>query len=294
MESLPSPAARVALRIARCKELDRARDQLGHPCHQIVALQPDPRIAPDRFQVPEAWAGKIETGRLVFVSSNPSISEDGVSYAANSPEDYPRHSWDDRRISDFISRRFDPEARWAQDDKFMRQDGTYAAKKVAFWSRARKRAGELIDEAVPERDYAMAEVVHCKSHHEKGVKSAAPLCFLLYFEEVMRLSVAPLVVVVGAKARDLLTQRLALGTGFGSMNTVSADEEENIAARHLGGRERVVLYLGHLTGMSPNNTFALRYPKRLEELRALARGELSVDAFSATLPASKRDCPDTP
>lgn len=222
----------------------------------------------------------------MFVSSNPSISEDCASHKASAPEDYPRHSWDDERIVDFITRRFAPEASWAQDDKFFCQDGTYAPKKVAFWSRARRRAGELVDDAVPERDYAMVEVVHCKSHHEKGVKSAAPVCFVLHFEEVMRLSTASLVVVAGAKARDLLAERLALGAGFGSRTTVGVQEEANIAVRRLGGRERVLLYLGHLTGMTPNNTFPLRYPKRLEDLRALVGGELSVEAFAATLPPS--------
>jgi hypothetical protein len=177
---VPSPAARVALQIARCKELESARDQLSHPCHKVVALQPDPRLEPEEFQVPEAWAGNIQTARLVFVSSNPSISEDGASHGASAPEDYPRYSWDDGRVIDFITRRFDPEAGWVQGDKFLCQDASYAAKKVAFWSRARKRAGELIDDAAPESDYAMVEVVHCKSHREKGVKYAAPVCFLLH------------------------------------------------------------------------------------------------------------------
>jgi hypothetical protein len=99
---------------------------------------------------------------------------------------------------------------------------------------------------------------------------------------------APLVVVVGAKARDLLTDRLALGGGFGSKTTVGVHEEANIALRRLGGRERVLLYLGHLTGMTPNNTFALRYPKRLEELRALVQGGLTVETFAATLRPPKQ------
>jgi hypothetical protein len=178
----------VALRIARCEEIDRARDEEGHPCQRIVELQPDRRTSPDEFQVPEGWAGNIESARIVFVSSNPSISDDAATHVSASPEDYPRDSWGDSRIADFITHRFDAEKNWTQADRFLCKDGTYASREVAFWSRVRKRARELVDLATPERDYVMTEVVHCKSHKEIGVKSSAPHCFAHHFETLTRLS----------------------------------------------------------------------------------------------------------
>ncbi len=170
----PSAADEVALRIARCERIDRARDEEGHPCGRIAQLQPDRRSSPEQFQVPEGWAGSIGSTRIVFVSSNPSIGDDGAMHGAASAEEYPRHSWDDSRIVDFITRRFAPEYGWTRADRFRCQGGTYATQDIAFWSRVRKRACELVDLATLERDYAMTEVVHCKSHKEIGVKAAAP------------------------------------------------------------------------------------------------------------------------
>ena len=48
--------------------------------------------------------------------------------------------------------------------------------KVAYWVAVRARARELIPEAIPGRDYALTEVVHCKSEDEIGVFSASAEC----------------------------------------------------------------------------------------------------------------------
>lgn len=270
----------VALRVARCEEVDRARDDEHHPCRQIVELQADRRKRSGQFQVPEAWAGSIESAKIVFVSSNPSISEDGAAHGAAFPEEYPRHSWSDSCIVDFITRRFEPDAKWTRGNHFLCQNGTYAPKEVVFWSLVQKRACELVDQAAPGRDYVMTEIVHCKSQKEAGVTRAARHCFDRHFEAIIRLSPAPLVVVLGAKARDLLRKALELGPRFGSKATVGLDEQANLAVRRLGGHDRVVSYLWHPTGMTARKTFALSYPSRISELRRLVRGEMSVSEFA--------------
>lgn len=47
----------------------------------------------NEYKVPEPWSGRIEQVPILFLSSNPSIS---------SVEDYPRWSWSDGAIDDFV------------------------------------------------------------------------------------------------------------------------------------------------------------------------------------------------
>jgi hypothetical protein len=69
----------VLLRVARCPLIAEALTDVTHRCHQVVATQAGPE--PDR-QVPEAWAGNMREARVVFLSSNPSISLAGPGQPA--------------------------------------------------------------------------------------------------------------------------------------------------------------------------------------------------------------------
>lgn len=269
--------AELALEIARCPEIATARASSSHPCSSIVRLQDDPAVAPDRFQLPEAWAGNLLEARVMFLSSNPSISEDGADHGAASPERYPRADWSEVEVADFMTRRFDPDAGHAIDDRFVCQDGSYAPNAVRFWSAIRRRATELLGHpATPAADYVMTEIVHCKSKREQGVAKAAGHCAGRYLEKVAALSPAPVVVIVGAKARDRGRAALALDDAFGSRASIG-NERANLAVRPLGGHDRVLCYIPHPTGMekAPRD-FPGSYPKLLGKLRAVALGELPV------------------
>lgn len=253
--------AGVVLSVARCPELEVARSIPGHPCGKIVGLQ---SAAPESWQVPEPWAGNLAGGRIVFLSSNPSINAD---------EDYPRGDWDDAKIADFVTERFTHG--WVKDERVLLRDGTYHPKKVQFWLRIRKRAAELLcREADPAVDYAMTEVVHCKSTNEVGVAKAAPTCVARHLDRILAASAAPLVVVVGAKARDELKQLWGLPPGFGQTATVGTDEEANLFLHSLGGRPRLIAYLWHPTGPASPHTFAKSYPTYLARLQQLVAGHL--------------------
>ena len=131
----------LALEIARCPEVERARRLVSHPCSSIVRLQQED---PGTFQVPEGWAGNLSAARVVFLSSNPSISEDGADHRAGSAERYPRAAWADHYIADFMTRRFAPDAGHTDGDRFICQDGTFAPQAVRFWTLVRRRAEELL------------------------------------------------------------------------------------------------------------------------------------------------------
>lgn len=257
----------LALSVSRCPEIPRARTDSAHPCHQIVNLQPDD---PNLFQVPEGWAGSLSEGRILFVSSNPSISEAGDTASGGSTELYPTASWDDERMADFIVDRFHPRRGTATaEGRFLRQDGTWSGR-VRFWTAIRNRATELLGRAAhPGIDYAMTEVVHCKSKKQVGVFNAVSTCTERHLSRLLAASPAKVVVVIGTSARDYLVPRWDLPTGFGQVSTVGRDENINLAHRTIGGKERTVTFLWHPAGGRGPKTFHGAYPTRLGELQKL-------------------------
>lgn len=263
--------AHLALSVARCPQVPLARADSTHPCSTIVSLQPaDPSI----WQVPEPWAGNLTEGRVIFISSNPSINED---------EDYPRGDWPDEKIADFVTNRFSHG--WVHSNRVLLRDGTYYPHQVRFWLSIRQRATELLGrDADPAADYAMTEVVHCKSRDEIGVSRASALCVSLHLDRIIAASPAPLVVVVGHKSRDRLIPLWDLPAQFGARTPVGSHERANLITRELGGHNRVVAYLPHPNNRETNRHFAGFYPTALPALQRLAQGQLTPDDFLAQLP----------
>ena len=277
-ETAQGPLASVALQVSRCPEVLAARSNANHPCRTIVGLQPaDPQV----FQLPEGWAGNIQDGRIVFLSSNPSISEAGDHQSGSSAEVFPTWSWSDDDIVDFTTHRFDSRNGWATPQgKFLRKDGTLSPKAVAFWNNVRLRAAEVVGpDASPTRDYVMTEVVHCKSKAEKGVVKAALTCANKHLDAILALSPAPLVVVLGRRARDLAHSLWSLPTGFGYQKKGDWVEGDNVALVEMGGRPRVVAFLWHPTGSTPPKTFATAYPQLVRPMQLLVRGEVGPAEF---------------
>jgi hypothetical protein len=277
-ETALGPLASVALQVSRCPEVLAARSNASHPCRNIVGLQPaDPQV----FQLPEGWAGNIQDGRIVFLSSNPSISEAGDHQSGSSAEVFPTWSWSDEDIVDFTTHRFDSRHGWATPQgKFLRRDGTLSPKVVAFWNNVRHRAAELVGvDASPTRDYAMTEIVHCKSKGEKGVAKAALTCANRHLDPIMALSPAPLVVVLGRRARDLAHSLWSLPPGFGHQKREDWVESDNVALVEIGGRPRVVAYLWHPTGSTAPKTFAMAYQQLQRPMQQLVRGEVGPGEF---------------
>jgi len=101
------------------------------------------------------------------VSSSLRAPASAASAGRVSAEAYPVDRDPDEAIAEFITRRFDQSVQpspWVLGDKFLRLEGTYARPSTRFWSAIRQRAAELLGpEADPHVDYAMTEVVRCKS-----------------------------------------------------------------------------------------------------------------------------------
>ena len=109
----------LLLEITRCPNLVEARSDCSHACACIVQSQ---RCGVDEFQVPEPWSGHIDTAPILFVGSNPSISQDN---------EFPNRDWSDSKTISYFQGRFDKECTWVTPEKF---------NKVPFWTGVRARA----------------------------------------------------------------------------------------------------------------------------------------------------------
>ncbi|MDA1280176.1 MAG: hypothetical protein O3B95_09110 [Chloroflexi bacterium] len=207
-------------------------------------------------QVPEPWNGNIETAPILYVSSNPSISEDEV---------YPTGHWDDISMAEYFSKRFN--TRWVIDgSRSLEKDGTYS-KPVKFWSTVRNGTTEFIERpAVPGEDYALTEVVHCKSKTDDVAASAVDHCANRYLDRVLGISPARIIGVMGAKAGSVFADLLEVERRVGGIHTAS-----------LGNTTRSIVFLGG-PGADPHPKKILTAcaPQDVETVRRYFRGDGDV------------------
>lgn len=181
-------ANEIALRIARCSNFAGVATLAEkHPCRKILGVQVQQQLR----QVPEPFRGRLRAP-ILFVASNPSLDPDDdslrsdasdtevIHYFSTFPESFPR-------------------IRLLQ--------GGERPNAVRFWSFVRARAAELMSvnrtAIKPGIDFAITEVVHCKSRHEIGVEDARPECGR-FMPEILGASGALVVVALGQHAQQTL------------------------------------------------------------------------------------------
>lgn len=209
--------------IANCPNVCLARQDRSHPCHNIVHTQNQT----DDFQLPEPWNGNLLESPILFISSNPSIGAE---------EDYPTQSWTKDYITDFFTNRFDGKKKlWVKDNRYvLLKDGTYSISWVRFWAAVGKRAEELLGrKSIYGVDFAITEVVHCKSIKEQGVSEAADECSRKYLLKILNSSHAKIIVILGSFARNQVMQHLHLKS------------QTNYRTFDVGGVQRSFVFLPH-------------------------------------------------
>jgi len=239
--------------IVHCPHARKCLEDLAteNPCCEIVGYQRPLDL--DEFQVPEPWSGHIEQAPILFLSSNPSIGSDEV---------YPTWYWSDNDIDDYFSYRFGGGQKdWIMNGtKSLLRDGTYSHA-VKFWAAVRQRAIELLQRDVnPGTDYALTEIVHCKSPAEIGVTQAQDQCVDAYLLRTLELSRAKVIVVLGARARQVIQSQFKISS------TASISESIKI-----GSHERFFAFLPHSNARSYRSFARCLQDDELERLRASLR-----------------------
>lgn len=277
---MPVHLAELALSVARCPEVPLAAADPAHPCHKVVHSQ-DQYEGP--FQVPEAWAGKLETARVVFLSSNPAISAgvlDAPARQRRLAEKYPTVHWDDADIAEFMLNRFDSPNGWVNEElQHLKADGVSRGRSETYWGWVKEQNEALLGTDQPwYENVVMTEVVHCKSGEEFGVvKRAADRCSSIHMDRILSATPADLVIVVGLKARDVLlraypeVKRQYPRFGQDDPATGRVDPSQSIIELELGGRLRTVCYLWHNSAYHPKiKDLAKLYPEDFHRLQQAA------------------------
>ena len=106
---------------------------------------------------------------------------------------------------------------------------------VQYWRIVRAIASDLLGHAVrPGIDFALTEIVRCKSRKEKGVAEAMAECSSRYFEKTLEIAAAPLLIPLGKTARQGVADVAGTKSKIGLYGPID-----------LVGRDRWVLMLGH-------------------------------------------------
>jgi Uracil DNA glycosylase superfamily len=235
---VPPSSRRVFDFVSRCENVRFCLETSEpHPCRKIVEYQVREcgvRIY-DEFQLPEPWVGEIDLAPILLVASNPSIGEDEHACAVTDDE-----VWESHHLAHGGGRR-----PYIVDGIYTTRPDGRANKRVRYWMGARARATELIPDrpVIPGRDYAMTEIVHCKSPKEYGAAEAEATCADRHMERIMAVSAARVVIAVGAFAWRWFLKR-------------GGDPPPSPLAQVIGGRPRLLVFTPHF---SPNR----KGPQRL-------------------------------
>ncbi len=228
----------LLLEIFRCPNVATCLGSDGdrHPCATIVRNQKTANLA--LHQMPEPWMGDLKHARILFLGSNPSIGTD---------HEYPKWEDPDEKIEDFFKHQFGGgRIEWTSGGTHKLIAGG-RKRRVVYWAEVKKMAEEVLGRpAVAGTDYAMTEIVHCKSKQEIGVAQAANECVDKYFHQMLVETPAQVVVVLGRTAKLLLKDRLGI-----------TDDALVIGPMNLGMKLRTFVFLPHPSSWGPadHNTF---------------------------------------
>jgi hypothetical protein len=177
-----------------------AFDDPDHPCHAVVRAQAGANDV-SSLHVPEPWSGDLIGAKLLFIGSNPSL---------DAKEDFPQRDDSDERMRSFFVDRFQNEIERGVRPKRtvdgeQKRDVRYLVEVLAM---ARDIYGR--DDIEPGRDYALTEVVHCKSLEKVGVDRALTSCVDRWLRRILDASGATVVVALGKAPRLGISRALGV------------------------------------------------------------------------------------
>jgi hypothetical protein len=165
---------------------------------------------------------------------------------------------------DFFKGRF--QGYWIRDGKYPRNnDGTYGPT-VRYWASIRNRATELLigRPAEPGIDFALSEVVHCKSRNEEGVRAALSHCAGRYLNRLLSCSGAIVIVLVGRKTLGYWNSQ--------SLGLPKVPETNGTDFQEIAGRKRLFVFLPHPSGFELRKRLADRISTdKMDQIRSLLR-----------------------
>jgi hypothetical protein len=253
-EEITEERETLLLEIANCKIARRVLETSDQHCACSKVVVAQGARDWNSFQVPEPWSGHLQEAPILFFSSNPSIS---------THEAYPKGAGNPQApLQSFFDSRFD--GYWIKDGKrALQADLKTYGQSVRYWSSIQNRAEELLGRKVlPGIDYALSEIVHCKSEREEGVKEALITCATRYMMRLLSCSGAVVLVLVGDKVLNHWNSLELEGLP-------QVPEKGGTALQEIAGRKRVVTYLAAPGGPKPKLFAHWLTEARILEIRQL-------------------------
>lgn len=287
---------KLAAEICNCVRREPALTDKTSPCHKVVKNQLKVTGEFSEFHRPEPWIGRISTAQLLFISSNPGLSVNQGS----DREEFPTQSWTPEDSAEFIVERFnqhhnpviatfnhpdEPNFLTRSIDGQYRSGGKNPKRPQTTWSGVHKLACELLGQMCsPDSDYALTEIVHCKSLMGTGVEEASGTCADTWMMKILNESPAKVLVVIGAKVRDnFAIPFLGAPSSFAEANgaaykTMTQKERamRDIFLTQYGGKSRLVLFNWHPTSMEVRGLNNAYGPKVTNWISSLIRGEIDL------------------
>jgi hypothetical protein len=283
----------LAKSICSCPEVKNALNDKSHPCYGVVAEQ---NLFIENYeekrQRPEPWIGRIGSDKVLFISSNPGISLD----PGTEREDFPTYAKNPDEAADFFVERFNQgnspvHATFqhpSEPDFLVRCiDGEYRSgmkrqkQSQQTWQGIHNHAEDLIGAGCdPDKNYALTEIVHCKSKDAKGVEKASKKCSDTWLPKILDLSTSNVVLLTGTKVRNnFAIPELGFPSEFGSgKNYTNITQKErslrDIRVSTFGGRLRLYVFIFHPTyAVSPNRLEDIYGLNVLIWIRRIVAGE---------------------
>jgi hypothetical protein len=182
---------------------------------------------------PELESQSAATGCAVRPgSTGPGLGSGELSWRYQG--EHPRTTWTDDEIVDYYDNRFETQI---VDGRRQRVESGRAGT-TRFWVMTFAAVRRLLErDPNPGVDYALTEVVRCKSRKEIGVREALGTCSQRWFERTLERSPAPVILVLGnhAKAAFLHVVPEAAPPSGSSLS----------APVTVGGCDRLVAFLRH-------------------------------------------------
>lgn len=217
---MTTPAQKIFWDIINCPNIKNCHS--GSPCFDIISSQCQYH---QPWHSPEPWTGDIENARLLFVSSNPSIMKGEVfPYTQNVPlckktfvgAKFNGYSvpWPNNDIERFFESRLQGQIDPVSGKQYVSAkkqvlcvNGKYS-RSVPTWVKMDKYASAILGKKQIQAgiDYAICEVVKCKSKNEYGVPSAMQYCFNHFNDTIGLFSscstgiATPTICILGKKA----------------------------------------------------------------------------------------------
>lgn len=178
------------------------------------------------FQVPEPWSGDIENAPILFVGINPGFTPGELYPKLNNPYWTDPNSpglFDLSKVEDFFENRFNNDKNTHPNPyvKITNQqgklsfsvrmnDGSY--KNVqGYWNYIQSISDCLLKRpTTPGIDYALTELVHCKSANIRGIKTGCyKKCANSFFNDILSVATnLQYLIVIGAQTRKYVATLL--------------------------------------------------------------------------------------